>query len=331
MKTISTGSLVKYAWLSVAAAILTIALKAGGYFLTGSVGLLSDAAESLVNLVAAIIALAALIVAGKPADRHYPYGRSKAEYFSSAVEGSMIFVAAAVIIVSAVERLLHPQPLEQLGIGLTVVGVATVVNFLAGLTLLRAGKANRSPTLIADGKHLLTDVATSLGVIAGVALVAVTGWERLDPIVAILVAINIIVTGVHLVKDSLAGLMDATLPDDHNAAVVEILRQHTRKDVRFHGLQTRVSGRESFANLDMLVPGSWTVREGHEAAEDLIEELSAAVPGLRVLVHVEPLEDPRSYEDIPEGFVPLGGFADSVPDVVIDALARKREEPAPGE
>ncbi|VDG76835.1 Uncharacterized transporter sll1263 [Actinobaculum suis] len=323
-------NLIAYAWLSVAAAVITIALKTGAYFLTGSVGLLSDAAESLVNLVAAVIALLALIAAGKPADTSYQYGRTKAEYFSSAVEGAMIFVAAAVIIVSAVDHLLHPQPLSDLGWGILVVAIASVLNGAVGIILLRAGTKHRSISLEADGKHLLTDVATSVGVVVGIGLVAVTGWEQLDPIIAILVAVNILFTGTKLVRESLAGLMDAALPAAEIEKIVQILRSHARKNIRFHGLQTRVSGRDSYANLDMLVPGSWTVWEGHEAAEDLAEELRAAVPGLRVLIHVEPLEDPRSYEDIPEGYVPLGGVVDAIPDVVIEALTEPEPVPEPG-
>ena len=297
-------NLTKFAWLSVAAAITTIVLKSGAFLLTGSVGLLSDAAESSVNLIAAVVALFALVQAAKPADSRYTYGRSKVEYFSAAVEGAMIFAAAAVIIFTAIERILNPASLENLGIGLVVSVFASLINAAVGTVLLRAGKTYRSPTLKADGMHLLTDVVTSVGVLVGVGLVALTGWNLLDPIVALLVGINITVTGVRLIRSSLSGLMDVTLPEEQNNAIVSVLAAQG-DGISFHGLQTRSSGRDSFANVDMLVPGSWSVKEGHERAEDVIDQLRAAVPGLRVLIHVEPIEDPRSYDDIPDGFVPL--------------------------
>ncbi len=323
-----TSKLVRYAWLSVAAALVTIALKAAGYWLTDSVGLLSDATESLVNLAAAAVAVLALSAAAKPANARYTYGRSKAEYFSSAVEGAMIFAAAGFIIFSAIDRIIHPQPLAALGWGLGIVALASLVNGIVGIVLLRAGAKHRSPTLRADGKHPLTDVITSVGVIVGVGLVVLTDEPLLDPIVAILVAVNILATGVKLLRESLAGLMDAALSEPDTEKIVAILRSHTRREVRFHGLQTRVAGRESFCNFDLLVPSTWTVREGHELAEDIAEELRAAVPHLRALIHVEPLEDPRSYEDIPEGYVPLGGISDAVPDIVVEALTTRKNDDA---
>jgi len=310
--------LLRFAWLSVGTALATIALKTGAYLLTESVGLLSDAAESIVNLVAALVALLALKQAAKPADSRYPYGRSKAEYFSSAVEGAMVFAAAAFIIVAAIQRLLAPQPLERVGIGMAVSMAAAIVNAVVGITLLRAGKRYLSPTLRADGTHLLTDVVTSAGVLLGVALVAATGWDALDPIVALLVGLNIIITGTRMVRASLSGLMDVTLPEEQNRAIIGILQAHTNSEIRFHGLQTRAAGHDAFANVDLLVPGLWSVRRGHELAEDLADELEAAVPNLHVLIHVEPIEDPRSYDDIPDGYVPLGDVGAYKPR---DALA----------
>ncbi len=295
----------KYAWLSVAAALLTIALKAGAYLTTGSVGLLSDAAESIVNLVAAIVALVVLHQAYKPADDRFVFGRSKAEYFSAGIEGAMILVAAAVIIFATIERIINPRPLENVGIGLVISVVASVINGSVALVLLRAGKAHRSPTLQADGAHLMTDVVTSAGVLAGIGLVGLTHWDILDPIVALAVAINITVTGFRLVRSSLNGLMDATLPAEQNQALVEVLRDHASDTVSFHGLQTRASGRESYANVDMLVPGAWTVHRSHRLAEIIKSEMKSAVPDLHVMVHVEPIEDPNSYEDIPDGQIPL--------------------------
>lgn len=297
--------LTRYAWLSIGAAIATIALKFLAYIQTGSVGLLSDAAESLVNLVAAIVALIALQQVAKPADSRFTYGRSKVEYFSATVEGSMIFLAAVFIVYSAIERIIHPTPLENLGIGLLISVGASVINGTVGLLLLRAGAKHRSPTLRADGTHLLTDVVTSVGVLIGIGLVALTGWETVDPIVALLVGANIIWTGWRLMHSSVEGLMDVTLPAAQNDALKDVLTRYTSHDVTFHGLQTRRSGRDSFANVDMLVPGDWTVRKGHEFADRVASGMSAAVPGLHAIIHVEPIDDPLSYDDIPTGYVPL--------------------------
>lgn len=301
----ATPNLTRFAWLSVAAAVTTIALKTGAWMLTGSVGLLSDAAESLVNLAAAIVAVLALRVAATPANATYTYGRTKAEYFSAAAEGIMIFLAAAAILVTAVERFLNPRPIENVGIGLLVSAVAALVNGAVAFVLLRAGRRYRSLTLTADARHLLTDVWTSIGVIVGVLAVQLTGWERLDPLIAFAVGINIVVTGVRLVSASAGGLLDHTLPESENAALVAILQQHSGPHVRFHGLQTRVAGRERYANLDVLVPGSWTVSEGHTFIEEIEAEMEQAVPGLVVVTHLEPIEDPSSYEDIPDGQIPI--------------------------
>ncbi len=294
-----------YAWLSIGTAIATIALKTGAWAVTGSVGLLSDAAESLVNLAAAIVALIALKAIARPADSTYTYGRSKAEYFSAAVEGGMIFIAAGGILIVSVERFIHPQPLENIGLGLAVSIVAALLNGVVGYILLRAGKRHRSITLTADAKHLFTDVITSVGVVVGVALVALTGWELLDPILGFLVGVNIVITGARLMVESARGLMDRTLPDEENAIIVAILQSHASDEVQFHGLQTRGAGREKYANLDVLVPGHWTVADGHRYIERIEAELEAALPGLVVVTHMEPIDDPESYEDIPEGQIPI--------------------------
>lgn len=294
-----------YAWLSIAAAIVTIGLKTSAWAMTGSVGLLSDAAESLVNLAAAVVALIALKAIALPANAKYPYGRSKAEYFSAAVEGMMIFLAAGAILIISAERFVNPRPLENIGIGLLVSVVAAVVNGVVGAILLRAGKRYRSITLTADAKHLFTDVYTTVGVVVGVGLVALTGWERLDPVVGFLVGANIVVTGAQLVVESTRGLMDRALPDGETQVVVDLLQTYTTEEVQFHGLQTRVSGREKHANFDVLVPGHWTVAQGHILAEKIEEELETALPGLVVVTHIEPIEDPESYRDIPVGEIPL--------------------------
>ena len=294
-----SASLTRFAWLSIAAAVLTIGLKAGAWMLTGSVGLLSDAAESVVNLVAAVVALLMLRLAAKPADDNHNFGHTKAEFFSAAVEGGMIFVAAIAIIVSAVDRFLHPQPLENVGIGLAISVVASAVNGGVAFVLLRAGRQYKSVTLRADGKHLMTDVWTSAGVVVGVLLVALTGWERLDPIIACAVGINIVVAGFRLLAESTSGLLDRTLPDEENAQIVSILLQHTTDDVMFHGLRTRAAGRYGFATFDMLVPGSWSVRKAHDLVEVVESDIHAVAPDLELRIHLEPREDPRAYGDHP--------------------------------
>lgn len=298
-------SLTRFAWLSIAAALTTMALKYGAYLLTGSVSLLSDALESIVNLVAAIVALVALKVAGRPADSRYTFGRSKAEYFSAAIEGAMIFVAAAAIIVSAIDRLIHPALLEQVGLGLVISSIAALINGAVGIVLLRTGTRTSSPTLKADGKHLLTDVVTTAGVIIGVIIVAATGWIQLDPIVAILVALNIIVIGIGLVRSSMAGLLDAALPEEENQLIISVLRERMNPTTTFHGLQTRQSGRKRYVRVDAQVPGEWTVARGHAFGEELEDAIRAVLPDAEVTVHMEPIEDPRSYADIPEGYIPL--------------------------
>ncbi len=286
-----------FAWLSIAAAILTIGLKAGAWALTGSVGLLSDAAESVVNLVAAVVALIALKVAARPADKNHHFGHSKAEYFSAAVEGVMIFVAAVFILISATYRFVHPAPLEQLGIGIAISVVASAINGAVAFVLLRAGRQHRSATLTADGKHLLTDVWTSAGVVLGVGLVALTGWERLDPIVAFAVGVNIIVTGWKLLAESVAGLMDVSWSKEENAELAKVVSRFVTHDVNVHALRTREAGHSRFVEMHVLVPGSWTVIEGHDVVEEIEQAVLAEFEGCVVTIHLEPREDPRAYGD----------------------------------
>lgn len=288
----------RFAWLSIAAAAVTILLKTLAWRITGSVGLLSDAAESLVNLVAAIIALVALKVSIRPPDKNHPFGHSKAEYFSAGAEGMMIFIAAAVIMYTAVQRFIHPRPIEDVGIGLLVSVLASVVNGLVAWVLLKNGRQRRSMTLIADGKHMLTDVWTSVGVLVGVGLVWLTGWQRLDPIVAFAVGVNILVTGAKLVGQSGTALLDVSLPKEDNEAIRDFLDAHSNDYVKFHAVRTREAGYRRFLEFHMLVPGSWTVKQGHDAMEDLIDEILDEWPEMRVSGHLEPIEDPRSYEDM---------------------------------
>lgn len=278
----------RYAWLSIAAAVLTIGLKSGAYLVTGSVGLLSDAAESVVNLVAAVVALIALRVAAKPADEKHQFGHGKAEYFSAATEGVMIFIAAAVILFSAVQRFLNPLPLESIGIGLAISAVASAVNGAVGVLLLRAGRVHRSVTLSADGKHLLTDVWTSVGVIVGVFLVGLTGWQRLDPTVAAIVGVNILLTGFRLVSQSMTSLLDAALPAADVERVAAVLDGSRSAEVDFADLRTRESGRHRFVSFTLLVPGAWTVEEGHDLADRVEVAITKALPDTTVHTHIEP-------------------------------------------
>lgn len=290
--------LTRYARLSAAAAVLTIALKASAWLVTGSVGLLSDAMESLVNLAGALMALAMLNVAARPADEDHAYGHTKAEYFSSVLEGVLILVAAGSIAAAAVGRLIEPRPIEQVGLGLVISLFASGVNLGVALVLLRVGRSHGSIALEANAQHLLTDVWTSVGVLAGVGAVAFTGWERLDPMVALVVAANIVRTGVGILRDSVSGLMDTALPDEELAAVRGVLMGRSGAGVQFHALRTRRSGARRFMSVHVLVPGAWTVQRGHQLLEDLEGELRAAVPNLTVLTHLEPLEDPCSWEDV---------------------------------
>ncbi|MCT1354422.1 cation diffusion facilitator family transporter [Gordonia sp. p3-SID1431] len=286
-----------FAVLSIVTAIVVIGLKLIAWRITGSVGLLSDALESTVNLVAAIGAFVALRVAAKPPDRSHNFGHTKAEYLSAVFEGVMIVVAAVVIVATAVDRLLHPEELDEVGMGLAISVGATVVNAVVGWVLIRAGRRHRSLTLEADGKHLMTDVWTTAGVVVGVFLVDATGWLPLDPLIAIAVAANILVVGGRLVWRSGAGLMDSALPDDLRAAIDAVLARHRADRIDFHDVRTREAGHERFVQLHMLVPGNWSVQRAHDLAETIEDELRAAVDDLTVTLHVEPINDPRAYED----------------------------------
>lgn len=290
-------SLSRYAWLSIAAAIATILLKGTAWWLTGSVGLLSDAIESFVNLAGALMALAMLTVAAMPADGQHAYGHNKAEYFSSAFEGILILLAALSIGYTAVERLFSPQPLEAIGIGLAVSVIASIINLLAARTLMEVGRKHNSITLEADAHHLMTDVWTSVGVIAGVGLVWLTGWLWLDPVIAILVALNIVWTGWQLMQRSADGLMDVSVPDEKLAEIEALLAQYRTQGLDFHALRTRQSGSRTFVTLHVLVPGDWTVKQGHDWAERIELDIGNLLFHSHVTTHLEPLEDPLSMAD----------------------------------
>jgi cation diffusion facilitator family transporter len=291
--------LTRYAWLSIIAAIITIVLKAAAYAITGSVGLLSDAIESFVNLAAAIVALLALRVLTRPASDEYTFGYSKIEYFSSGFEGGMILLAAASIIISALPRLLHPVPLEQVGLGLLISVIASLINLGVSLVLLRAAKLYNSITLEADARHLMTDVWTTGGVLIGIALVQLTGFVRLDPLIALVVAVNILFTGYRLLARSGRGLMDVALPAEETAEVKSILDSYRSDGISYHSLRSRQAAARKFLAVHLLVPGDWTVRKGHQLAEEIEQRVIRTLPHSNIMTHIEPIEDPISQEDIP--------------------------------
>jgi cation diffusion facilitator family transporter len=290
-------SLTRYSWLSIAAAIATILLKGSAWWMTGSVGLLSDAIESFVNLAAAMMALWILTVAATPAVDRHAFGHSKAEYFSSAFEGLLIVFAAITIIWAAVDRLWNPQPLESVGIGLAVSVVASIVNLLVARILLKVGREEHSIVLEADAHHLMTDVWTSGGVLVGVGLVWMTGWLWLDPVIAILVALNIVWTGWQLMHRSAEGLMDTSLPQERIADIEAVLNGYREQGLDFHALRTRQAGSRAFVSVHVLVPGEWTVKEAHDWAERIERDIRRAVPRVNAITHLEPLEDPVSMLD----------------------------------
>jgi cation diffusion facilitator family transporter len=292
------SSLTRFAWLAVAAAVLTIGIKTGAYAVTGSVGLLSDAVEGLVNLAGALMALAMLNVAARPPDEDHAYGHSKAEYFSSVVEGTLILVAAVSIAAAAAERLWHPRPIEQIGVGLAISALATLVNLAVATVILRAGRRYRSVTLEADARHLLTDVWTSVGVIVGVGAVKVTGWQPLDPLVAFVVAGNIVFTGYRIVSESVSGLMDKALPAEDQETLKAVLARYGGSGAQFHALRTRRAGPRRFVSMHVLVPGEWTVQRGHQLLERIEADIRAALVDVAVFTHLESLDDPSSYDDV---------------------------------
>jgi cation diffusion facilitator family transporter len=286
----------RVALLSVAAAIVTLLLKFGAYFLTGSVGLLSDAIESFVNLAAALIAFTAITIAGRPPDSNHTYGHDKAEYFSSGAEGTLILIAAGSIIFSAVHRLLNPAPLENLGLGAAVALVASAINFGVSRIMLRVARQEDSIALEADAHHLMTDVWTSVGVVAGILLVSATGWQMLDPLIAIAVAINIIWMGVQLLRRSTAGLMDVTLPGGEVAVIQSVINHVAGAETPYHALRTRKSGSRRFIDFHLLLPGKTTVQESHDLVSAIEAAIEQELPNTYVTIHVEPSEDATSWD-----------------------------------
>ena len=279
----------RYLQLSIAVALATIALKTGAWWVSGSVSLLSDALESLVNLAGAVFALAMVTIAARPPDDEHPYGHHKAEYFSSGFEGVLIFAAALAIIWAAVMRLLNPQPLEAVGLGLVLSVVSSAMNGALAYSMLRKARAVQSMALEADARHLFTDVWTSAGVVLGLLAVMATGWAWLDPVIAIAVALNILRVGASLVRQSAGGLMDEALETEHRSAIEAVLQAHSHDAVHFDHITSRRAGQRRFVDLHMHMPADWTL--GRAAAErGAVEQaLMQAVPGLRASIQLLPL------------------------------------------
>lgn len=287
-----------YALLSIAAAVATIVLKFGAYKLTGSVGLLSDALESGINLVAALAAFWALSYAAKPADEEHAFGHTKAEYFSSGLESILILIAAVGIAIAAWGRLFNLQPLEQINIGLALSLVATAINGTVAWILLKAGRRLRSITLKADAHHLLTDVWTSFGVIIGIVLVKLTGWLIIDPLIAFVVAVNIVWAGFKLLRETGSGLLDSSIPKEERQIIADILASYEARGALFHALRTRIAGSRRFIMFHVLVPGKWTVLQGHALCEEIELAIIKALPDSFVISHLEPNDDPSAWADI---------------------------------
>jgi cation diffusion facilitator family transporter len=290
-------SLVRYAYLSVAVALATMAIKAIAYAVTQSVGLLSDALESIVNLTAALVVVRVLNEITKPPDEEHAFGHSKAEYFSSLFEGMLIGLAAVVIIYTAIQRLLIPEDIHHVSLGLTLAFAASIFNLYVARLLIRKGREHNSIALDADGQHLMSDVWTSLGVLAGVGAVSLTGWQILDPVIAMFVAAKIGWTGIRLIQRSIQGLMDASLPEAQIKLITEILDRYESQGIRFHALRTRQAGAHSFISLHVITPGNWSIRRGHDLLESIEKKIQRAVPLANVFTHIEPMEDPRSWDD----------------------------------
>lgn len=291
-------SLIAFTIVSIIASLATITLKFLAYFITGSVGLLSDAFESIVNLAASVMAYFMLRVAEQPPDKDHMYGHTKAEYFSSIFEGFLILLAAVGIGITAFNRIFHPRMLEQISLGLIISTLASVINLTVGIILIKNGKKHHSITLTADGQHLLTDVWTSAGVILAVFLVSITKWQILDPLIAIFVALNIIFTGYSLIKQSVLGLMDSSVPKNEYEKIKTIIEGHCKKPVVYHDLLTRQSASQMFVTIHILTPNQWTIKKGHDLVDRIEMDLKKHIPRVVFLAHLEPIDDKKSWEDI---------------------------------
>lgn len=292
----TTVSITRYAWLSIATAIFTLALKVWAYYLTDSVGMLSDALESVVNVGAAVMALTMLTIALRPADDDHAFGHSKAEYFASGFEGALIFVAAISIIWAAWPRLLQPQAIEPLNVGFAIALLASLLNLSTATTLFKAGKKYHSISLEADAHHLMTDVWTSVGVLLAVGAIALTGWYILDPIIAIILALNILWTGWRLLQRSVAGLMDAALPSHEVEQIRTILDTYVaQQGISYQALKTRQAGARKFVSVHILVSGQWSVQQAHDLLDKIETEIETKLFGCQVLSHLEPIEAPSKH------------------------------------
>jgi len=291
-----TSSLTRLALLAIAAAAATMGLKFLAYFQTGSVGLLSDAVESSANLVAAMTALFAVWFAARPIDRTHNYGHEKVEFFAGGIEGFLILLAAVAIALVSIERLRDPHELEDIGIGLFVAIIASAINFAVSRILVRTGQRYGSVALEADGRHLMTDVITSAGVVIGLILVRITGVYWLDPVLALLIALNILWTGYSLIRGSVDGLMDRALSDTAVTAVREAIEAELETGETYHALRTRRAGSRDFVDFHLLVPGELTVQRAHEVTHRLEDAVTTALPRAEVTVHVEPIEDPTAWD-----------------------------------
>ena len=297
-KIIQKKSLAPIMWFSIVASILTIIIKSAAYFTTGSVGFMSDAMESFVNLVAGIIAFISLTIAARPADKKHPFGHDKAEYFSSLTEGLLITLAAVGIAYTAINRIYHPQPLEELNIGMALSIFATLINLATARLLLYFARKHNSITIEADARHLMTDVWTTVGIVAGIILVKFTNWQILDPIMAILVAVSILYTGAKLIIRSTDGLMDEKLSEKDLKIIMEILENHKSKGLDYHALYTRQASSKRFITFHLLFPGDSTIHQAHEVTKLIENEILEKIPNSNIFIHIEPLNDPDAYDDI---------------------------------
>ncbi|REC95126.1 cation diffusion facilitator family transporter [Kushneria indalinina] len=288
----------KIAWASLLVGFAVLGLKTLAYALTGSVALLSDALESLVNVVTAVAALIAIRVAAMPADDNHPYGHHKAEFFSAVLEGVMIIIAALLILREAITGLMNPQPLELPLMGIVISLIATVINAVWSRVLIRVGTRERSPALVADGRHLFTDVVTSAGVIVGVVLAMSTGWWLLDPLVAIIVAVNILWSGAKVIRESLSGLMDEAVSPETMALIHRVIASTGEGAVEAHDVRTRHAGRATFIDFHLVVPGDTTVFHAHEICDRIETGLRQALGDVRITIHVEPEHKVEPIADI---------------------------------
>lgn len=291
-------SIASIMWISIVASVLTIGLKWFAFSITGSVGFMSDALESGINLLAAIVAFYSLTVAARPADIEHPFGHEKAEYFSSLAEGVLIIIAAFGIAYAAINRMYHPQPLESLGFGMLLSVGATLVNLITARILLYYSKKYNSITIEADARHLMTDVWTTVGIILGIFLVKLTGWQLLDPIMAILVALSIVYTGIKLVFRSMDGLMDSRVSEKDMILIREVLNAYKSDEIDYHALYTRRASAKQFITFHLLFPGEYTVHQAHEVTKKVEADLKLKLPLADIFIHVEPLNDPDAFDDL---------------------------------